>query len=92
MYKDKKSLREIGEAIGKSHVTVMNRLKRLNVEMRPKGRSCEIDWSRLRKLAATDATMSEMGFLLQCAPSTVGKALKKLKEQDHAQSAANKPA
>lgn len=93
LYKvEKKTLREVAAALGVSHVTVMNRLKRLKVEMRPSGRTCEMEWERLRKLSKTDATLSEMGFLLGCAPSTVGKALIKLKEKDLAESATNQPA
>jgi len=92
MYKEGKSLREIGESVGKSHVTVMNRLKRLGIEMRSKGKPCTIDWDRLRKLSKTDATRSEIGYLLNIAPSTAGKALIKLKEQDLAQSKSNQPA
>lgn len=92
MYKAKKTLREIGEAVGKSHVTVMNRLKALNVQMRQPGRQCEVDIPRLRKLMRTDATLSEMGFLLTCAPSTVGKLIKKLKAEDLAKSKSNQSA
>lgn len=93
MYRDeKKSLREVAEVVGISHVGVMNRLKRLNVEMRGTGKRSDIDKDRLRKLMTTDATRSEIAFLLNVAPSTAGKAMIKIKEEDLAKSKSNQPA